>query len=415
MDTTSLNLLAEVRDGGLWFPTDASASNQVDSLTFFILIICAIFILFNAGLMVFFAIRYRQKQREGSATGATHNTALEVTWSVIPAFILAVIFIWGFRGYLVQATPPDNSYDIMVTGYKWGWDFTYPNGANSKAETRIDPATGKKVTMPPALHVPSDTPIRLTLQSNDVLHSVFIKQLRVKKDCVPGRFNQMWFEANWDDDPENIETVELPTKEGNTVTAQRNTYDLFCTEYCGQNHSMMITKVYVYQPDDYKKWYESVNITPVDKPVIEIGQTIWETQCKACHSLDGSAGTGPTWKDLYGDTAHATSAGSINVDDAYIIESIRNPGAIIVDGYGNNMAAFPNLSDREIRGVIEFMKTISDKVEANEDLVYGDLNPDGTLKSESGEEGAEEGAEPGDETESPEGGAAAEDEYQAVQ
>ena len=93
MDTTFTNLLAEVKDPGIWFPTDASASNQVDGLAYFILIICGIFLVFNAGLMVFFSMRYRQQKKQGVSTGATHNTALEVTWSVIPAFILAIISV----------------------------------------------------------------------------------------------------------------------------------------------------------------------------------------------------------------------------------------------------------------------------------------------------------------------------------
>ena len=408
MDTTPLNLLAEVKEGGIWFPTDASASNQVDGLAYFILVICGIFLVFNAGLMVFFAIRYKQQKKEGAATGATHNTALEVTWSVIPAFILAIIFIWGFRGFLVQATPPDDSYDIMVTGYKWGWDFTYPNGNNSRSEE--DPVTGK--AMRPALHVPADTPVRLTLQSNDVIHSVFIKQLRVKKDCVPGRFNQMWFEAHFDE--ENADEVELPTEDGGTVKVKRNVYDLFCTEYCGQDHSEMITKVYVYKPEDYEKWYASMALIDPGTPLIKLGQTIWETQCKACHSINGSSGTGPTWLNLFGDTGHATNAGPVDVDKDYITESIYNPGAKVVDGYGNNMAAFPNLSPREIMGIIEFMKSVSDKSEADEDRTYGDLNVDGTLKSEGEAEGEEGGDDAeGDDAEAPEGegDAEPEDEY----
>ena len=412
MDTTPLNLLAQVKDGGLWFPTDASASNQVDGLAYFILVICGIFLIFNAGLMVFFAIRYKQQQKEGAASGATHNTALEVTWSVIPAFILAVIFIWGFRGFLVQATPPDDSYDITVTGYKWGWDFTYPDGINSKAET--NPVTGKAER--PALHVPADTPVRLTLVSNDVIHSVFIKQLRVKKDCVPGRFNQMWFEAHFDE--ASAVEVELPTEDGGTVKVKRNVYDLFCTEYCGQDHSEMITKVYVYTPAGYEERYKSKTITPPDTPLVQIGKTIWETQCKSCHNISGaSGGLGPTWQNLFGDTGHATSAGPVTVDKEYITESIYNPGAKIVDGYGNNMAAFPNLSPREITAIIEFMKTVSDKSDADEDRTYGDLNVDGTLKAEDEAEG-EEGGENADGEDDPapdgEGGDEAdpEDEYQ---
>lgn len=404
MDTTSLNLLADVQPKSTWFPIDASASNQVDGLAYFILVICGIFLVFNAGLMVYFAIRYRQQKKDGVAVGATHNTALEVTWSVIPAFILAIIFIWGFRGFLVQATPPENSYDIMVTGYKWGWDFTYPNGSNSKAET--DPETGN--AMPPALHVPANQPVRLTLQSNDVLHSVFIKQLRVKKDCVPGRFNQLWFEANFDDATAVDHYVSTET--GDKIKVRRNVYDLFCTEYCGQNHSMMLAKVYVYQPEDYEKWYAGMTVTDPTTPLTKIGQTIWETQCKACHSIDGASGTGPTWQNLFGDTGHKTSAGPVDVDKDYIIESIRNPGAKIVDGYGNNMAAFPNLSERELVGIIEFMKSISDKADADEDLTFGDLNLDGTLKTEGDDAGDAE-SEDTPEAETPEGQAEPGDEY----
>ncbi len=385
MDTTLFNMLAQVKEESLWFPVDASTSNQVDGLAYFILWVCGFFLVFNAGLMVFFAIRYRQQKKAGAATGQTHNTALEVTWSVIPAFILAVIFIWGFRGLLKMERPPDNSYDILVTGYKWGWDFTYPDGGQSKSEK--DPVTGEP--MAPALHVPAGRPVRLTLQSNDVLHSVFIPALRVKKDVVPGRFNQMWFEAEFD--PENAEDWDLPTEDGGTVTVKRNEYELFCTEYCGQNHSLMITKVYVYQQEDYDKWYVSKSLYDPSTPLIDIGKTIWSTQCASCHSIDGSnTANYPTWLNLYGQTGHLTDKGSVEVNDEYIIESIRNPAAQIVDGYGNQMAAFPNLTDREVRGIIEFMKSISDQVEVDEDLTYGDLEIDGTVKDESGgAEGAE--------------------------
>lgn len=378
METIFNNTPLHATLADIWFPTDGSAQNMVDAPMYFILIICGIFLVFNAGLMVFFAIRYRQKKKDGVATGSTHNTALEVTWSIIPAFILAVIFIWGFRNYLVMATPPDNAYDIMVTGYKWGWNFTYPDGAQSKPET--DPATGD--AMPAALHAPAGKPVRLTLQSQDVLHSVFIPQLRVKKDVVPGRFNQMWFQAAFDE--ETAEEIEVSDLKGGMIKVKRNVYDLFCTEYCGQNHSMMITKVYIYPPADYDAWYASKS--EWTGPLWKVGEAIWSTQCKSCHSIDGS-GTAqyPTWQNLYGSTGHGTSAGPVDVDDAYIIESIRNPAAKIATPYNNQMAAFPNLTDREIRGIIEFMKTVSDGADANEDLQYGDLNIDGSIKGEAGE------------------------------
>lgn len=388
MHTSTYNLLAKVSPGNFWFPTDAAASNQVDSLTYFILVICGFFLVFNAGLMVYFAYRYRQKKKEGAATGSTHNTALEVTWSILPAFILAIIFVWGFRGHLNQVTPPSDAYDIMVTGYKWGWDFTYPNGKNSKPGK--DAVTGNPT--PPALHVPAGQPIRLTLQSNDVLHSVFIKQMRVKKDVVPGRYNQMWFEANFDE--ATAEEVDLPTKDGGTVKVKRNVYDLFCTEYCGQNHSLMLTKVYVYTPEGYDNWYASMSLVDPGTPLVEHGKTIWTVNCKACHSIDGSKGTGPSWKDLYGATNHATSVGPVTADEVYIHESIRQPSAKLAAGFGNAMSAFSptQLDERDIAGVIEFMKSISASGKPS-DLKYGDLNTDGTPKGET-PAGAEGGAAP---------------------
>lgn len=398
MDTTLLNLLAEVKDGGFWFPTDASASNQVDGLAYFILVICGVFLVFNAGLMVFFAMRYRQREKQGTASGSTHNTALEVTWSVIPAFILAIIFIWGFRGFLVQATPPENSYDIRVVGKQWSWEFRYPNGHSAKSWKR----PGQEDPDPISLHVPAGRPVRLTLESNDVLHSLSIPQLRVKKDVVPGRFNQMWFEANWDDNPEKIKTRMMPTKSGGQVELKYNVYDLFCTEYCGQDHSTMITKVYVYQTEgDFEKWLEGDSLTDPTKPLVEVGRDIWATQCKSCHSVEGSAGTGPAWNGLIGNPSHAIEGGTIPANEAYIIESIVNPSAKLAKGYPNAMSSFASLDPRELQGIIEYMKTLSPEhyPDYAADKTWGDLNPDGTNKE--GGAGAEEVDEEGTEAAEP--------------
>lgn len=381
MNTLLLNLLATtdgVRPSTTWFPENASTDNNVDPLFYFIFWICAFFLVLNAGLMIFFAIRYRQRNKQGAAHGHTHNTAMEVTWSVIPAIILAIIFIWGFRGFLDMANPPQIApeHEIAVNGYQWAWDFTYPNG-----ETVKGMGSDK-----PALHVPAGVPVRLTLTSSDVLHSVFIPAFRVKKDVVPGRVNQLWFEPVYDIDSKTTIEVEVPNPDNDneTVTLRPNVYDFFCTEYCGQAHSLMITKVYVYSPEEYAIWYASMSTILPGTNVVELGGNLYEQKCATCHTIDGSANTGPTWQNLYGST-HGTSAGATLADDAYIIESIRNPGAKIVDGYGNNMSPFPSLTDREVRAIIEFMKSISDNAQADEDLTYGELNPDGTLKSEGGD------------------------------
>lgn len=384
MNTLLSNLLATtngVKPPTTWFPENAATDTSVDGLFYFIFWICAFFLVLNAGLMVYFAIRYRQRNKEGAAHGQTHNTAMEITWSVIPAFILAIIFIWGFRGYLRMANPPniDPQHEIAVTGYQWSWDFTYPNGEQVK---------GIGINKP-ALHVPAGVPVRLTMRSQDVLHSVFIPAFRVKQDVVPGRVTQLWFEPIYDPDGETVELeVPDPDDESKKIILRPNVYDFFCTEYCGTDHSRMVTKVYVYSPEDYAIWYRSMTIISPDTLLVDLGGNLYQQKCLSCHSLDGSSGQGPTWQNLYGSTRN-TSAGAVTADDAYIIESIRNPGAKVVDGFGNVMAPFPGLSDREVRALIEYMKSISDDGTADETLTYGDLNPNGTLKEEGDEAGEE--------------------------
>ena len=394
MQTPFFITLAEVSGGGFWFPPDASASNQVDGLAYFILWICAFFLVFNAGLMVFFAVRYRQRKKEGSADGATHNTALEVTWSVIPAFILAIIFVWGFRNYLVMDTPPENAYDILVVGYRWGWQFHYEDGQQAKPWKR----PGQKDPDPIALHVPANRPVRLTLQSNDVIHSVSIPQLRVKKDCVPGRYNQMWFQANWDE--ANAKTRMMATLSGEEVEIKYNVYDLFCTEYCGQDHSKMITKVYVYQQEDFDIWLAGNGLRGADEKLVDVGREVWASQCKSCHSISGAAGQGPAWNNVIGDPNHKVASGTLVADEEYIWKSITNPGDELVQGYQNVMPSFASLDPREIRGVIEFMKTLSPDYYPDEaaagttDATWGQYTPEGELIEGAGE-GGEEG-DPGD-------------------
>ncbi|XAM01347.1 c-type cytochrome [Phycisphaeraceae bacterium D3-23] len=401
MNTLLPNLLATttrtVKPETLLFPENAATDTSVDSLFYFIFWVSAFFLVLNAGLMIYFAMRYRQRSKEGAAHGHTHNTAMEVTWSVIPAFILAIIFIWGFRGFLRMANPPniDPQHEIAVTGSQWKWDFTYPNG---------EQVMGSGTDMA-ALHVPAGVPVRLSMRSTDVLHSVFIPAFRVKQDVVPGRVTQLWFEPIYDPDGDTVElSVPNPENENEVIKLYPNVYDFYCTEYCGTDHSRMVTKVYVYPPDQYAQWYEAMTIIGPGKNMIELGSELYAQQCTSCHTVDGGAGTGPTWLNFYGSTS-STNAGDKLVNDDYIIESIRNPGLVIAnkpDGssFGNNMSAsFGGLTDRQVRALIEYMKSISEHGNADETLVYGDFNPNGTLK-------AEEDADAGDGD--PEGGADAE-------
>ena len=163
----------------LWLPGGASTiSGGVDTLFNVILWICIFFFLLVTIMLVAFTIMYRHKPGKTRDTAAGHSTTLELTWTLIPSIIVVFLYYYGFRHYMEMTIEPPNSYEITANGKMWQWSFIYSTGLEHTE-----------------LHVPIGTPIRVVLQSNDVIHSLYIPAFRVKKDVVPGRFNRLWFEA----------------------------------------------------------------------------------------------------------------------------------------------------------------------------------------------------------------------------
>ncbi len=316
-----LAILAQTEKSLFLPPARSTVAPLHDGLYVFIFWMSVFFTVLIAGLLVYFVIKYRRKSPHDLPDGPTHSTAIELGWTLPPLVLVLVIFTWGFRGFIDMNQAPNNAYQVVVSAKKWSWSFTYGGGEQDSV-----------------LHVPVNTPIDLVLTSDDVIHSFYVPDFRVKKDAVPGRFNKMWFEA---------------TEVGE--------YNLFCTEYCGQGHSTMITKVIVEPMDDFLayleergKWWEG------EKPV-DVGLTVHkEKGCDACHSLDGTAGEGPSWVDVFGAERQFTDGSTRVADEEYIRESILNPAKHIVAGYQNVMPTFQGqIKDPEILGVIEYMKSIS--------------------------------------------------------
>jgi cytochrome c oxidase subunit 2 len=318
-------MLATASDqGSFWMPAPASNyAEGVDWLFYVVFYVCVVMFVLILGLMGAFLIRYRHRTGHAPVKTATHGTALELTWTIIPTIVVMAIFYYGFRGYLDMATPPPYAYEIQVNAYKWGWDFQYPNG-------HIDQN----------LHVPLNRPVRLVLQSQDVIHSLFSPAFRIKKDCVPGRYNTAWFE---------------PTQEG--------TFDLYCTEYCGTKHSEMLAKVVVQDESKFRAWLEEAANWAAKLPPAEAGAKLYQLRgCGQCHSVDGSGGIGPTFKNLYGSQHGMKDGSNVNVDENYVRESILYPAKRIVAGYENVMPTYQGrLKDSEITALIAYLKSISDK------------------------------------------------------
>ncbi len=322
----------------------STGAAAIDTLYFWILGICAFFFFLIVGILVAFLARYYARPGHVEQHTPHHDNRLEALWSIIPSFITVALFWYGLLFYLDLRTPPDNAYEIQVVAKKWNWSFIYPNGV-------VDPN----------LHVPADRDVRLVMASDDVLHSLYIPAFRVKMDVVPGRYSHLWFNAT----TPNADTFD-PAIDPITTGADENGYDLFCTEYCGQGHSAMLAKVIVHKSGTFESWLaDASKIDPGSSPVA-LGEKIWKTRgCAQCHSVDGKASSGPTWKGIYGAQEKVLVGGSpteVTVDENYIRESILNPQAKIKVGF--EKVAMPSfqgqVKEAEIAGVVWYIKSLAD-------------------------------------------------------
>jgi cytochrome c oxidase subunit 2 len=246
----------------------------------------------------------------------SHNTMLEVTWSVIPTMLVIMIFWWGVKTYMNLIVVPRGAIEMQVSARKWMWSFEYPSGKRDSA----------------VLHVPLNTPVKLIMSSDDVIHSFFVPDFRVKQDVVPGRYTTLWFQAT-----------------------QLGEHQVFCTEYCGTGHSDMWAKVIVDTPEEYQK-YVTANVDV--EPTAKVGAELFEKNaCVTCHTTDGSPKIGPTFKGLFGRTEALTDGSTLTVDENYIRESIVDPTAKVVKGFQPVMPPFKGvLTDNQIKALIAFIK-----------------------------------------------------------
>ena len=299
-------------------PQQASTfSERVDQLFWFIHGLGAFFFLLITGLVIFFAIRYR-RGRAGVTPASSHNLPLEVTWTLVPLILVMAIFFFGFQGYLFMNVAPRGALDLSVTAQKWSWTFGYPTGATSNE-----------------LHVPVNTPVRLTMHSTDVIHGFYVPDFRQKMDVLPGRYTSTWFEA---------------TKEGE--------FPIYCSQYCGDAHSGMVSKVVVQSAEGYRSWLEQMSADV--EPTAAAGEKLFQTKaCFTCHTTDGTAKIGPTFKGIFGHAVSLADGATVTVDEEYIRESILNPTAKVVQGFQPVMPTYQGqLKPNEIQALVEYIKAL---------------------------------------------------------
>jgi cytochrome c oxidase subunit 2 len=309
-------------------PAQASTmASQVDLLYAFLILVTAFFSLLIAGAVIFLSVKYRRRSEDDRTPHIHGSNALEVAWSVIPLGITMVMFLWGAHIYVTLKRPPDDALQVNVVGRQWMWKLQHLEGRREINE----------------LHVPVGRPVKLTLTSEDVIHSFYVPAFRIKQDAVPGRYTTVWFEA---------------TKVGS--------YHLFCAEYCGTMHSGMIGKVVVMDPSDYQAWLAGESATSVSAPtgegagvsLVALGQGLYEKHgCVTCHQA-GSV-LGPPLAGVPGGTVALQDGSSVTADDDYLRESILNPQAKVVKGFAPVMPTFKGqLTEEQILQLIAYIKTL---------------------------------------------------------
>src|ERR1700678_4350233 len=316
------------------FPAEASTiAPYADALYFFLLAITVIGLVLVGVLVFGFSIRYR-KSRSPVATQVEGSTLLEATWTIIPLALFMVAWIWGALLYFRIYDPPTNAMNIYIVGKQWMWKPEHPGGQHE-----ID-----------SLHIPINRQVQLTMISQDVFHSFSIPAFRVKREVIPGRYSTVWFEAT-----------------------ETGTYHLFCTQYCGTNHSAMIGEIVAMTPDDYQKWASS---STSGASLAQNGERLFASLgCSSCHSGEATA-RGPNLAQVYGSRLQLADGSYVTANDAFLRESILNPSTRVTAGYAPIMPTYQGqVTEEGLIDLVEYIKNLNSNYRIQQTLTASQLPP----------------------------------------
>ncbi|MGZ8872473.1 MAG: cytochrome c oxidase subunit II [Pyrinomonadaceae bacterium] len=303
-----------------FIPESASTlSDDVDAVYFYISGVTVFFVTLISLVIIFFVIRYRRRNPFEIPRPVEGSTKLETLWSVIPLVIAMTIFVWAAKVYFAQYRPPQHAMEIYVVGKQWMWKFQHTTGQREINE----------------LHVPAGRKVKLIMTTEDVIHDLFVPAFRTKMDVVPGKYTVLWFEA---------------TKPGR--------YHIFCAEFCGMNHSGMRGYIEVMEPADFDNWL-SGNANAASPAAV--GHSLYETLgCASCHGANAEGGRGPTLLGVFGSDRVLNDNQTARADEGYLRESIVNPQAKIVTGFGPIMPSFQGqVTEEQLLSLVAYIKSLS--------------------------------------------------------
>ena len=301
------------------FPEQGSVqAAQVDHLYFFLLAVAAFFSLLIVTLVAVFAVKYRRRGKDDVGAAIHGSLVLELTWTIIPFLITMVMFGWGAKVFFDLYRPPAGAMEVYIVGKQWMWKAQHMDGQREINE----------------LHVPVGRPVKLTMGSEDVIHSFYIPAFRVKADVIPGRYNVLWFTAS---------------KPGR--------YHLFCAEYCGTKHSGMIGSIIAMEPTDFQAWLGGGS--PTTTPAAAGEKLFQDLACSSCHRDDAQA-RAPQLKGAFGTTVALQNGTTVLMDESYIRESIVNPQAKVVNGFPPIMPTFQGLvTEEQLLQLIAYVRSLT--------------------------------------------------------
>lgn len=303
----------------LWPPAASFMAHEIDEI---FAVWSAVLILLVAPVFVFMgycAFKYRAGREADRSHREARNLTIEMSWMIVPFLISLVFFFWAGDIYLQQQYPPPDATTITALGRQWMWKFQHPGG-----EWEIND-----------LHVPVNQPISINIESQDVVHSLYIPALREQEEAVPGRVTHMWFKAD-----------------------RVGAYRLFCSELCGADHSLMAGTLYVMPDQAYQEWLSQASNS---RTLAAGGRALFESYgCAGCHGAASSV-RAPSLSGVYGNVVPLSDGSTVVADDAYIRDSILEPRKQIVAGYKPIMPSFAGtISDADLAKLVAYIKSLSE-------------------------------------------------------
>jgi cytochrome c oxidase subunit 2 len=302
-----------------WQPGNSLHAADVD-LLFAGLLISSLFVL---GLLFFMLLSFAVRYRAGSSADRDHRIKKswrwEVTWTTATLIAFLALFAWGAHLYFDVYEVRADALPVYVVAKQWMWKVQHPGGQREINE----------------LHIPVNRPIRLIMASQDVIHSFFLPAFRIKRDVVPGRYEDMSFEAE-----------------------RTGVYHLFCAEYCGTDHSRMTGRIVVLSGADYERWLARQDVT--GSLAAEGAAVFRRLGCSGCHA-PGSLVKSPPLEGLYGRAVPLQDGTVAIADEEYIRDSILRPRQQVTAGYAPQMPSYAGkASEEDLLRLVAYIKSLAD-------------------------------------------------------